>query len=286
MLEHKVDVSVIIVNYNTFELTSKCISSVLAKTNGISFEVILVDNASAECDPRLFKEKFPSIKVIASKENGGFAKGNNLGIKQAVGRYILLLNSDTELLNNAIKLSWDFMQKDQGVGLMTCQLHNPGNKIQKNCRRFRTIGWELLEVFPIHRFWNKNKREEVMLHHYFDHDRTIECDWVSGAYMFFKSDIVDQLPGKKLAEDYFMYCEDVLWCWQIKKLGYSIWFTPEPKVLHIHHGTVNKEKQIRIRKTIIRNHLDFIRRYVYDGWKFQIFRIIFLIKQSVISIIE
>ena len=181
-------------------------------------------------------------------------------------------------------MSFDFMESKKEVGLMTCQLHNPGNRIQKNCRRFRTISWELLEIFPIHRLWNESRREQVMLHHYFKHDRTIECDWVSGAYMFFRSEIIDQFPNRKLAEDYFMYCEDVLWCWQIKQLGYSVWFTPEPKVLHLHHGTVNKEKQIRIRQTII--NLDFVKRYVYRGWKFQVFRAIFLIKQTIIRIIE
>jgi len=96
------EVSVIILNYNTFQLTCNCIASVIEFTKDISYEIILVDNQSTECDADLFKDKFPFIKLIKSPENGGFAKGNNLGIGFATGELILLLNSDTYLSEDAI----------------------------------------------------------------------------------------------------------------------------------------------------------------------------------------
>jgi GT2 family glycosyltransferase len=95
------ELSVIIINYNTFRLTSNCIRSLREKLTGVEYEIILIDNASTECDPELFSEKFPFIRLIKSKENTGFTGGNNLGVAAAQGKYLLLLNSDTELINNA-----------------------------------------------------------------------------------------------------------------------------------------------------------------------------------------
>src|ERR1700756_1714891 len=106
------DVSIIIVNYNTFDLTCKCISTVIQCTKGIFYEIILVDNASVECDADLFLQKFPTIRLIKSTTNLGFTGGNNLGIENSGGKYILLLNSDTELTEDSISKCYDLIRKD------------------------------------------------------------------------------------------------------------------------------------------------------------------------------
>ena len=205
--------SIIIINYNTFTLTSNCIQSIYDKLKGVGYEIILVDNASIECDPNLFKNQFPEINLVISNTNTGFAGGNNLGLQHATGEYILLLNSDTELINNAPKICLDHLLANKETSLVTCQLSYPDGRIQHNCRRFRTIGWELLEIFPFYKLLPKQKREALMLHHYFDHQTFANCDWVWGTFMLFPQSIIEQLPHKKLSEDFFMYCEDVLWCW-------------------------------------------------------------------------
>ena len=219
--------SIIIINYNTFTLTSNCIASVQEALRDVDYEVILVDNASIECDPQLFLARFPTIKLVISPVNTGFAGGNNLGIQYASGEYILLLNSDTELINNAPKICLDHILEHKDVGIVTAQLRYPDGKIQYNCRRFRTITWELLEIFPVWRFLPKAKQEKLMLHHYFDHKSFADCDWVWGTFMLFPKFIIEQLPQKKLSEDFFMYCEDVLWCWEFKQLGYAVHFLPD-----------------------------------------------------------
>src|SRR5205085_2670410 len=114
-------VSIIIVNYNTFELTCACIQSVLARTEKVSFEIILVDNASVERPAGDFLEKFPSIILVENKENLGFARGNNAGIARASGDMILLLNSDTELMNDAIAICWSFLQTQPSVGVVSAR---------------------------------------------------------------------------------------------------------------------------------------------------------------------
>ncbi|MGN6401933.1 MAG: glycosyltransferase family 2 protein [Flavisolibacter sp.] len=270
--------SIIIINYNTFQLTCNCIQSLKEKLHEISYEVVLVDNASTECDPKLFLEKFPAINLIISQVNSGFTGGNNLGISKAKGDYLLLLNSDTELINNAPKICYDYMQQHPEVGMTTAQLVYPDGRIQYNCRRFRTIGWELLEIFPLYKLWPKKKRERVMLHHYFDHQSFARCDWVWGAFMLFPRSIINQLKGGQLSDDFFMYCEDVLWCWDFKQLGYEIHFLPQAKVMHVHRGSVSKDKWIRIRTTSIKNHAQFMKKF-YPDWRWYVFAAIFYTKQ-------
>jgi len=272
------ELSVIIINYNTFELTCRCIQSLYDKLLDVDFEIVLVDNASVECDPALFLQRFPGIKLIASAENTGFTGGNNLGVENAEGEYLLLLNSDTEFISNAPKICLDHLKTNIEVGMVTCQLTYPDGRIQYNCRRFRTISWELLEVFPFYKLLSKPKREALMLHHYFNHQSFMDCDWVWGAFMLFPKHIIAELPSKKLSADFFMYCEDTLWCWEFKQLGYSIHFLPEAKVMHVHKGSVSKDKWIKIRTTSIRNHAQFMHKF-YPDWRWYIFAAIYFTKQ-------
>jgi GT2 family glycosyltransferase len=251
----------------------------------LDVEIILVDNASHECNPEDFKKIFPEINLIRSEQNLGFAKGNNIGIAQAKGEYILLMNSDCELLNNAPLLSYNYMEENKSCGLNTAQLQYPNGKLQYNCRRFRTISWELLELIPLYLLLPKKKRESLMLHHYFDHQRQIDCDWVWGAYVFFPSKILLQLPGEKLAEDFFMYCEDTLWCWQIKQLGYTINFLPEAKVMHVHKGSSNSKNKSHFQQMGIKNHATFMRK-IYPDWRWYVFNAIYTLKQSIFRIIK
>ena len=278
------DLSIIIVNFNTFELTSKCIKSIYDKVTELNYEIIVVDNASTEKDPKGLKDIFPQINLIKSDRNLGFAKGNNLGITQSKGKYILLLNSDCELINNAPLVSLKYMEENPECGISTVQLRYPDGKLQYNCRRFRTISWEMLEIIPLYRLLPKKKKEDLMLHHYFGHDRMIDCDWVWGTYMCFRSETIQQLPERKLAEDYFMYCEDVLWCWQIKQLGLKITFLPDGKVMHIHKAS-SKGNNKKVNKMIIKNHTAFMKR-IYPDWRWYIFKFIYTAKQGAISLLS
>jgi hypothetical protein len=272
------ELSIIIINYNTFQLTCNCIASLKQKLLEVEYEIILVDNASVECNADLFKEKFPFITLIKNPVNTGFTGGNNTGVEAARGEYLLLLNSDTELINNAPKICLDYIKANKRVGMVSCQLQYPDGRIQYTCRRFRTISWELLEIFPFYKILPKVKREALMLHHYFDHQSFAAVDWVWGAYMLFPKSIIQQLPKKKLSDDFFMYCEDTLWCWDFKQLGYKIHFLPQAKVMHIHKGSVSKDKWIKIRTTSIKNHAIFMKKF-YPDLRWYFFAAIYFTKQ-------
>lgn len=275
------ELSIIIINYNTFQLTCNCIASLYSKLKDVDFEVVLVDNASTECDADLFAAKFPDIILVKSPANTGFAGGNNLGIEHSTGKYLLLLNSDTELINNAPKICLDYIKIHPEVGMVTAQLQYPDGKIQYNTRRFRTISWELLEIFPVYKFFKKEKREQLMLHHYFDHESFVNADWVWGAFMLFPKKIVEQLPSKKLSDIFFMYCEDTLWCWDFKQLGYEIHFLPQAEVMHVHRGSSDLTKWKKVRKMSNKNQAIFMHK-VYPNFLWHVWYVIFNVKQWLI----
>ena len=275
------DVSIIIINYNTFQLTSECIRSVIAFTKEISYEIILVDNASTECDAEIFKEKFPEIILVKSQKNGGFAYGNNLGIEKASGEFILLLNSDTILTEESISKTVEYASKNPNAGVIGCRMIFPDGDIQYTARRFRSIQWELLDLFrfiPMLIPYKSSAR--LMLGKYFRHDENINCDWVNGAFFLFPKKILSRLPGNKLDDRFFMYGEDHLWCAQIKKLGYNILFFAGTTIVHINSGSTQIERQLDLRKTMMKHELEIMKWRKGSGLYFIIFSLIYEIKEG------
>jgi GT2 family glycosyltransferase len=280
-------VSIIIINYNTFALTSNCIRSVIDKTKGVGYEIILVDNASVECEASEFLKEFPSIKLARSTINGGFAHGNNLGIEMASGEYILLLNSDTILLEDSISKSVEFLAANKSIGVLGCRMTYADGVVQISARPFKTISWELLDLFRfIPYLMPYTKRSRMMLGKYFRHDANMECDWIGGAFFLVPKKIIDQLPGKRLDERFFMYGEDQLWCEQIRKIGYSIMFFSGTTIVHINRGSSDLTKQTKVWKTIMRHELEIIRLRKGHGLYYIVYKMIYVTKETVRNFIK
>ena len=273
-------VSVIIINYNTFQLTCDCISSVFKFTKGVPFEIILVDNASTEGNPSYFLEKFPSIKLIESKKNLGFAGGNNLGIKHATGDTILLLNSDTLLTEDSISITVDQLKKDPSIGVLGCRQLFPDGAVQYSARRFRSISWELLDLFRfVLYFYSPKARAHRLLGQYFFHDESLFVDWVNGAFFLFPRRLLNQLPQHQLDERFFMYAEDVLWCEQIKQAGYRVFFLATTSIIHITSGSTAISKQLRLRKVMMKHEMKIMELRKGKGLYYYTFGCIYLSKE-------
>lgn len=274
-------VSVIIINYNTFNLTSNCIRSVIKETKAVDYEIILVDNASSECNPDRFLEEFPMIKLVKSDINGGFAKGNNLGIVNASGEMILLLNSDTILTEDSIGRCALLLKDSPDTGAVGCRMIYPNGGIQYTARKFRSIGWELLDLVRIIPFLMPYPmRSRIMLGKYFRHDEDKEADWLNGAFFLFPSAILKELPSGKLDERFFMYGEDQLWCEQIKNLGYKRKFYAGTTIIHINSGSTSLEKQLSLRKTMMRHELAIMEYRKGKGVYYFFFFIIYTAKEK------
>lgn len=233
-----VKVSIIIINYNTFQLTCNCIQSIIDKTVDVDYEIILVDNASTECNPAEFIEQFPNIKLLKTSENIGFAKGNNFGITYSNGEYILLLNSDTELTDNSIKTGLDYFLSDNNTGVITGKLIYPNGEIQHNCQRFPSLKYKLLEKLRLHKFLSKKSRGKLLFGPYFSYDEIAKPDWVWGTFFMFKKNILNLFPERKLHDNFFMYIEDMQWCFYIKNyLKKDIVFIPKICITHVCGGS-------------------------------------------------
>ncbi len=227
------DVSVIIINYNTFELTCQCIQSVIEKTNLVQYEIVLVDNGSTEQKPEDFITRFPKINLVKSKKNLGFAKGNNLGIQYAEGKFILLLNSDIKLINNGVKIAIDEFERTKNAGALSGQLFYSSGKPQPVAGRFPSIKRELFDMFRLSMFLSKKQRANYYLGTEADYNFFIDADWIWGAFFLFQKELLLELPGNKLQDDFFMYFEDLQWCYYIKKsLKKRIVYSPKPQAYH------------------------------------------------------
>ncbi len=225
-------ISIIILNYNTFDLTCQCIESIYKETKKVDFEIIIVDNASTVDDPDKFLELFPKIKLVKNTENRGFAGGCNDGIKVAKGDTILLLNSDTKLLNDAISITYDFLNTHPNVGIVTCRLENEDGSPQNNCYHFPSISKTLIELLRLQKFFPKSNFKKTLYGYFFDYDIIAYPDYIWGAFFMFPRKLLDIFPNQLLPETFWMYFEDMEWCWLARQAGYEVVFVPDGRVLH------------------------------------------------------
>ena len=233
-------VSIIIVSYNTKELTKQTIQSVFDKTEGVDYEIIVVDNDSKDGSVEELKKTFQDrITIIESKENLGFGKANNLGIKQSKGKYVFLLNSDTKLINNAIKIFYDYMEQNKQAGVCGGNLYNVNEVPEESYMMYKnTVGsyfyWRYIELFYniIAKF---NKKKNYCRFNY--SNKVKEVGYVSGADMFIRREILDK--SGLFDENIFMYLEDADLNFRIRNCGYSIKSIPQAKIFHYMSKSTN-----------------------------------------------
>ena len=251
------DVSIVILNYNTFDLTGQCLESVVKYTRDVSYEIILVDNASIECSPDKFLDKFPQLKLVKSPVNTGFTGGNNLGLEKAEGDYILLMNSDVILTENSILKCVNELKKDNTIGVVTCKLLYPNGGIQNQCQRFPSILRTWVELLRIHKLMPEKIRARIMLNGFFDHLSNMDSDSVWGTFFMFPAKLLSQFPNKRLPEAFFMYAEDLLWCYLIKKNGHRVYYLADTSVIHYSKGS-SSVPDANLRQN---NEFDFVAKY-------------------------
>lgn len=238
------DISVIIINYKTHGLTKACIDSVVEHTTGLSYEVILVENGSGQFSGQDAALWQADVQVIVSPDNLGFAGGNNLGIRQATGKYILLLNSDTYLISNALLTAYDYMERHPEAGVMSLRLIYPDGRHQSVAQRFPSVRYGLIELLRLQKLMGRKRAGRTLLGAFFDHRETVRADWVWGAFFMFPAAVLERLPGRRLDERYFMYAEDKQWCLDIGRAGYEIHFCADAEVVHIGGGSSGNKSEL------------------------------------------
>ena len=229
MSEMTCDLSIIIVSWNVADLLRDCLRSIDAGRGELDLEVIVVDSASTDDSVAMVKREFPWVNLMACDENVGFPRGNNLGLEQANGRYILLLNPDTVVLDDALSKMMTTMQENPEVGVLGCQLLNSDGTVQSSRRRFPTITTAFFESTWLETVAPKNVMERYYAQDLPD-DAVNDVDWVMGACMLVPHPVVDTVGG--MDEAYFMYSEELDWCRRIKDSGWRVVYYPEAKIIH------------------------------------------------------
>ncbi|WP_253200515.1 glycosyltransferase family 2 protein [Clostridium sp. CF012] len=282
-----IDLSIIIVNYNTKKLLADTIQSVIDTVGLIKYEIIVVDNASADGSIEMVNAQYPQANLIENKDNLGFPKANNIGIKEASGRYILLLNSDTKVLNSCVQKCLEYMDSNIKVGALGCKLLLANGKLDHACKRgFPTPEASLYYILNLHKLFPTSKKFGEYTLNYLPIDEINEVDALTGAFMMVRKEVINKVG--LLDETFFMYGEDLDWCFRIKEAGYKVIYYPEAVTIHYKGGSSKRKRY----KTIYEFHramFIFYNKHYRNKYNFIITGIVFCaiaVKMTVAFIIN
>jgi GT2 family glycosyltransferase len=234
---------------------------VYASTKGIAFEVIVVDNASTDDSVDMIKSAFPGVMLIANAENRGFAAANNQGMAIAKGRYVLLLNSDTIVLDNALAKVLAFADSRPDAGVVACRVLNADRSLQRTCFMFPSILNLFLWATGLSRLSVAGRflgREQMLS---WNRDSVRDVDAATGCFMLVRRDAIDHVG--MMDDSYFMYFEETDWCYRFKKAGWKVLFTPEAQIIHL-GGASSSQVRSKMFVQYTRSMLLFFRKH--KGW--------------------
>ncbi|MFA5029524.1 MAG: glycosyltransferase family 2 protein [Patescibacteria group bacterium] len=240
------DLSIVIVSWNVKELLNKCLTTISKNSAGLSWEIVLVDNASSDGTVETVRQKFPEVKLIANKQNLGFAKANNLALKEAQGEFILLLNPDTEVLSGSLEKCLAIIKDNPRIGILGCQLLNSDKSVQPSVRRFPRL-WPILLLFlKLPKFFSFKSVNRYLAKD-FDYQKEQTVDQVMGAFMLLPKRVIGEIGP--LDERFFIWFEEVDFCRRARQKGYQVFYTPQAQIIHhggqsfSQQGVINKQWQ-------------------------------------------
>lgn len=226
------ELSIIILNYKTKGLLKQCLKGIQLQNLKIDHEIIVVDNASKDSSVEMVRESFPEVNLIAASSNRGYAAGMNLGMKEAQGKYYLLMNPDIAVMSQAIESMYHFMTTHPEVALVGPKLINPDGTVQTSCRQFPSIKAILARRTPLGKlpWFRKVLKDFLMLD--WDHESSRAVDWMIGACLMARRQAVDQ--AGLMDERFFLYMEDVDWSKRFWQAGFKVYYLAEAEMVHYH----------------------------------------------------
>lgn len=253
------DVSTIIVNWNTKDILRNCLDSIYTQAaNSVEFEVIVVDNASNDDSVQMVEKEFPQVLLIQNPENRGFAAANNQGARVSKGRYVLLLNPDTIVLDNAIAKVVSFADMRKDIAVVGCRVLNIDHTLQPTCFMYPSIlnmllsSCYLYKLFPKSRFFGRERMS------WWDRSDVREVDVVTGCFLLVRREAMDRVG--LLDERFFIYGEETDWCYRFKKAGYKVVYMPFAEIIHL-GGESTKQVATRMMLLNKGSKLLFIRKH-------------------------
>lgn len=226
----QVDVSIIIVNWNTKGLLKACLDSIPPACEDLAYETWVVDNASSDGSPEMIRERYPDVNLIENCENLGFARANNQALRLARGRYLVLLNNDTIALPASIRHLVRFMEVHPRAAVCGPKLVKPDGSLQSSAHRFPGLILEVAKALWVDRYLPRSITGWLFLGRFWRHDKERQVDWVKAACMVVRREAFESVGG--MSEQSFMYADDVEWCLRMKRAGWQVWFTPFTEIVH------------------------------------------------------
>ncbi len=248
------DLSIVIVNWNTKDLLEKCLDSVYRFPFAGEFEVLLVDNASSDRSVEMVRRKFPQVRLIVNTENGGFAHGNNQAIRESSGEYVVLLNPDTEVKAGAFDTMIEFMRACPAAGGAGARLISVDNSMQTSCSPDLTLSRELWRLFHMDKIYPYGQYRMDR----WDLSKPRQVDGLQGACLLLRKQALDQVG--LLDEDYFMYTEELDLCHRLRKAGWLLYWVPQAVVLH-YGGQSTKQAPQEMFLRLYESRLQYFRKH-------------------------
>lgn len=228
----QVDLSIVILNYKSKNMVKECLRGIKSVGINLNYEIIVVDNASGDGIGKMLKENFPDVKFIVSPENVGFAAGNNLGIKAANGRYVLIMNPDIAIFQGSVEALVKYMDTHPDVGLAGPKLLNPDGTVQYSVCRFPGRFTPLYRRTPLGRTEAGKREIARYLMKDWDHGEAREVDWMLGACLIVRRESLEKVG--LFDERFFLYFEDTDWCRRFWEAGWKVAYAPESSMVHFH----------------------------------------------------
>jgi N-acetylglucosaminyl-diphospho-decaprenol L-rhamnosyltransferase len=225
---HPVDVSVVVINYNTAHLLKEMRTSLAAARKGLTLEIIVVDNASRDGSAAVLRREFGDAQLIFNASNVGFGRANNQALSHVIGRFVLLLNTDAFVSADTVRQTVEFMDDHPDCGIVGVRLVGRDGQLQPGCRHFPTPWNAFLHRTGMERFFPRVQMVDEPIE---DDATPRECDWVPGCYMLVRKEVFDQCGH--FDPRYFLYFEEVDFCRRVKSEGWKVFYFPQATVVHL-----------------------------------------------------
>lgn len=222
--------SIIIVSHNSVRFLPKCLASIVSQQSSYPFEIILVDNASEDTSVLFVQQNYPQVNIIHNKDNKGFAYANNQGIRHSKGKYVLLLNPDTILLESALERLVSYLDAANDVGAVGPKILNPDGTLQRTGVSFPSLWNVFVEIFFLDILFPKSKLFGRHKKLYKNPNQLYDVDYLQGSCLMIRKSILDEIG--LLDESFFMFFEETDICYRIKKSGKRVVYCPEASVIH------------------------------------------------------
>lgn len=252
------DLSVVIVNWNTKEILSECLQSLTLDTSLQMAEIILVDNASSDGSPVMVKERFPHVKLICNDQNLGFAKANNIGIRLSTGRYICLVNSDVIVLKDCFNSMLAYMDEHPEIGMLGPKILNPDRTLQPSCMGFPTLWNMFCRALALDKLFPGSKLFGGRLMNFWAHDTVSSAEVLNGCFLMVRREALEQVG--LLDENFFFYGEDIDWCKRFHDAGWNVMFSPSAEAIH-YGGASSSSAPIRFYIEMQRADLQYWKKH-------------------------